>query len=306
MTALPPGWSRRDPVVICLGLSAYDHIWTLPGLPAGAGKTRATGFVSTGGGIAATASVAVARLGGLARFWGRGGEDSAGHAMLRELAIEGVDCSQFRLFKGAKSSVSGVLVDPVGERTIVNFRGDGLPADPSWLPTHTVAEAGAVLADPRWPEGAAHAFAAARAAGVTTVLDADVAEADVFDTLLPLTDHAIFSDQALAAYAGSAGLDRIAAMGCAVAAVTRGGDGMHWIEDGVAHHVPAFLVEVADTTGAGDVFHGAWAFAIAAGAPTRDAAGFAAAAAALKCTRPTGRAGIPSLSETLNLWRRDT
>lgn len=254
--------------------------------------------------MAATAAVAIAQLGGHVQFWGRAGEDAAGHAMRRELAIEGVDTAQFRLFAGARSSVSCVLVDPEGERTIVNFRGAGLPDSPDWLPLEQVAQTGAVLSDPRWVEGAAALFTAARKAGVPTVLDADVAEAEVFHTLLPLTDHAIFSEQALTAFSGARdGLARVAEFGCAISAVTRGGDGFEWIESGTRHHLPAFAVKVVDTNGAGDVFHGAWAMAIAAGAESRSAAGFASAAAALKCTRGGGRGGIPNFEQTLDLWR---
>lgn len=296
----PEGWSCRDPAVICLGLAAQDHIWTMPELPPAIGKHRASGFESSGGGMAATAAVAVAMLGGRARFWGRAGQDAAGHVMRRELALEGVDVSQFRLFEGGRSSVSGIMVDAEGERLIVNFRGS-LPADADWLPPDP-GDAGAVLADPRWPEGATRLFASARARGIPTVLDADVATPEVFEALLPLTDHAIFSEQALREYAGS-DLAAITRHGCKVAAVTRGGEGVDWLEDGQRHHCPAFHVDVVDTTGAGDVFHGAWAMAIAAGANTASAAGFASAAAALKCTRPGGRAGIPNFNDTTALWR---
>ncbi|HMQ41037.1 MAG TPA: PfkB family carbohydrate kinase [Paracoccus sp. (in: a-proteobacteria)] len=306
MTALPPGWTRKDPTVICLGLTAMDHIWSVEQLPDSAGKSRAAGFASGGGGMAATAAVAIARLGGRARFWGRAGQDAAGLAMQRELADEGVDIAGFRLFEGARSSVSGVLVDPAGERTIVNFRGANLPVDAGWLPLEQIEQAGAVLADPRWVEGAAALFSAARRARVPTVLDADVAERDIFEALLPLTDHAIFSEQALTAFAGKDGLARVAEFGCTIAAVTRGSDGIDWIESGALHHLPAFSVTVIDTNGAGDVFHGAWAMAIAAGADSAAAAGFASAAAALKCAHGNGRAGIPDFAQTLDLWRPKT
>lgn len=301
---LPEGWSSRDPVVICLGLTAQDHIWTMDALPGRAGKHRASGFDSTGGGMAATAAVAIAILGGQARFWGRAGQDAAGHAMRRELALEGVNVEQFRLFPGARSSVSGIMVDGVGERLIVNFRGGNLPVEPDWLPSDP-GNAGAVLADPRWPQGAIHLFTAARARGIPTVLDADVADAQIFQNLLPLTDHAIFSEQALEEFAGGR-LDAVANHGCKVAAVTRGDKGVEWLENGQRHHQPAFRVKVVDTTGAGDVFHGAWAMAIAAGVDAAQAAGFASAAAALKCTRPGGRAGIPNFNDTVALWRSTT
>lgn len=304
MTLLPPGWTRRDPHVICLGLAAMDHIWSVGRLPHEAGKTRAGDFGSGGGGMAATAAVAVARLGGQAQFWGRAGKDGAGLEIRQELASRGVDTAQFRLFQGARSSVSCVLVDPDGERTIVNFRGADLPDDPSWLPLDRVAGAGAVLADPRWVGGAGALFAAARKVGVPTVLDADVAEPAVFEALLPLTDHAIFSQQALANFTGDRdGLEKIAEYGCSVAAVTRGEAGIDWVEAHQLHHLPAFPVKVIDTNGAGDVFHGAWAMAIAAGADSLSAAGFASAAAALKCTSRAGRNGIPNFKQTLDLWR---
>ncbi|MFG5410292.1 carbohydrate kinase family protein [Piscinibacter sakaiensis] len=71
--------------------------------------------------------MAAARLGGQVRFWGRAGDDAAGHAMVDELRVLGVDVSGLRLFPGARSSVSGILVDARGERSIVNFRGADLP-----------------------------------------------------------------------------------------------------------------------------------------------------------------------------------
>ena len=77
-----------------------------------------------------------------------------------------------------------------------NFRGH-FPEQADWLPLGEVEAASAVLADPRWLTGAVALFNAARAKAVPTVLDADVADADVFETLLPLTDHAIFSEPAL-------------------------------------------------------------------------------------------------------------
>src|SRR5690606_535457 len=127
------------------------------------------------GGMAANAAVAAAKLGARTQFWGRGGQDAAGRAMREELGSHGVDVSQFRLFDEGRSSVPGILVDRQGERSIVNFRGSGLPPDAGWLPLDAVAEADAVIADPRWPEGAVALFTAARAGGVPTVLDGDVA-----------------------------------------------------------------------------------------------------------------------------------
>lgn len=298
---------NAPPTVICVGHSALDYIWQLDRLPDGAhSKVRARGFVTKGGGMAATAAVAVARLGGTALFWGRAGDDHEGFLLQDGLRQEGVDTTHFRLFDGARSSISGVFVDETGERHIANFRGAELPASPDWLPLDLIAGAGAVLSDPRWPEGTCTAFAAARNCGVPTVLDAEVAEAEAFERILPLTDHAVFSAPALAAFAGAdtaAALATVKAFGCAVPAVTKGEEGVFWLAtDGMAH-CPAFRVPVVDTNGAGDVFHGAYALAIAAGMQVAGAMAFASAAAALKCTKPDGRSGIPTLDQILEFQR---
>ncbi|MGA7805290.1 PfkB family carbohydrate kinase [Bradyrhizobium sp.] len=300
--------------VICLGLSALDQIWRVDGLFEGGGeKIRSFDYGTAGGGMAANAAVAVARLGGAVSFWGRGGDDAAGHDMRAALSNEGIDVGHFRLFGGGRSSVSGVIVDTSGERQIVNFRGR-FPAEADWLALDEVVGVSAVLADPRWPEGAIALFGKARSLGIPTILDADVAEASVFEQLLPLTDHAVFSEPALAGFAGEASdgaLATIARFHCRVAAVTRGERGVSWYEGGALRTRAAYPVEAVDTTGAGDVFHGAYALAIGGGLGgglgrglgVADAMSFAAATAALKCTRPGGRAGIPSLEDCLAFMR---
>ncbi|WP_298214573.1 sugar kinase [Acidovorax sp.] len=294
------------PRLICLGLSALDITWQVDALPSGSGKTRAHALREGGGGMAANAAVAAARLGAEVSFWGRAGDDSAGREMRAQLAAQGVNIAQFRLFEGARSSVSGIVVDAAGERMIVNFRGALLPPHAGWLPLEQLSQADAVLADPRWPEGALALFGAARARGLPTVLDGDVAEAPVFDTLLPLTDYAVFSEPGLAGYAGASStleerLRFALARGCQLAAVTLGERGLAWADASGIHHLPAFDVDVVDTTGAGDVFHGALAFALGARWPVRRAFQFSAAVAAIKCTRPGGREGVPTFATAMSL-----
>ena len=295
--------------VICLGLSALDQVWEVERLFAGGGqKIRAANFSTRGGGMAASASVCLARLGAQASFWGRGGADAAGEAMKKELARAGVDVSGFRLFESGRSSVSGVVIDGAGERQIVNFRG-AFPDDAGWLPLERVADAAAVLADPRWPAGAAALFAAARKLGRPTVLDADMADSDVFEELLPLTDHVIFSEPALAQFAGDAGpraLEKVAGFGCRVSAITRGERGVLWRERGCLQERRAFAVEVVDTNGAGDAFHGAYALAAGAALAPPACMTFASAVAAIKCARRGARDGLPTLGETIDFLRNHT
>jgi len=292
--------------VICLGLSALDQVWRVDRLLSGGSeKIRSFDYSTIGGGMAANAAVTAARLGAATSFWGRGGDDAAGHEMRTALAREGVDIRNFKLFAGGRSSVSGIIVDKTGERQIVNFRGS-FPLQADWLPLHEARGTSAVLADPRWMEGAVALFERARALGVPTILDADVADAEIFELLLPLTDHAVFSEPALTSFMGSANDDALAKLKRfrgQVAAVTRGRAGVSWYEGGHLNRRAAYAVDAVDTTGAGDVFHGAYAVAVGGGLGTADAVSFASAAAALKCKRASGRDGIPNFDDCLVFMR---
>lgn len=293
--------------VFCLGNSTLDRVWLVDELPATGGKFRAADYLELGGGMAANAAVTVARLGGQASYWGRAGDDTAGRTMREEMARYGVEVEQFRLFDGARSSISAILVAHDGERMIVNFRDAGMPADVGWLPLDALGKADAVHADVRWVEGAQAIYSTARALGIPTVLDGEIADEACFTRLLPLVDHAIFSEPGLRAFNGSVDTDsdvdlimalqRARDLGCRVAAVTRGPRGTFWLDDRGAHRQAAFPVKAIDTTGAGDVFHGAYALAIGEGADIGDAMRFASAVAALKCTRKGSRAGIPARAE---------
>jgi sulfofructose kinase len=294
--------------IICLGLSALDQIWRVNELfDGGSEKIKSVEYATIGGGMAANAAVTVSRLGGHSMFWGRAGADAAGLEMRRAFEADGVDVAQFRLFPEGASSVSGIVIDAAGERQIVNFRGR-FPETADWLRLEQVVTASAVLADPRWVSGAVALFGAARRTGIPTVLDADVADEEVFRELLPLSDHAVFSEPALAHFAGSVlddALAKVAKFGCRVAAVTRGGSGVTWRVDGTVRSAPACAVNAIDTIGAGDVFHGAYAFAVGAGLSLDDIIAFASAAAALKCTRRGARAGIPTLQDCLAFQRNN-
>lgn len=299
--------------IICLGHATMDRIWPVSQLPATGGKYRASDYLETGGGMAANAAVTVARLGGTVDYWGRAGDDAAGDAMKKEMRSYGVDVTHFRLYPGARSSTSAILVTEDGERAIINFRGADIPDDPAWLPLPLVRDAKAVLADFRWIEGACALFKAARAHGVTTVLDAESAADEVFAATLPLADHAVFSEPGLGAFAGAplesdadhaAALTKARMSGCRVVAVTRGGNGVIWIDETGIHHQASCKVNAVDTTGAGDAFHGAYVLAIGEGANVADAMRFASAVAALKCTRPGSRAGLPDREEVIAFLAR--
>ncbi len=286
--------------LICLGHAALDHVYLVERFPSGAVKMRAHRAVEAGGGMAASASVAAARLGGAVAFWGRVGDDSAGATIRAELRREGVEVSGLLECAGGVSSSSAILVDAAGDRIIVNHRGEGLAEAPDFLPLERVRQARAVLVDVRWPQGSVALMARARADGVATVVDLDVGNAEHAGDLLPLADHAVFSQPGLAEFSPDLpvedGLRRARAMGAGIVGVTLGEHGYRWLDhDGVLRIQTGFAVEVVDTTGAGDAFHGAYALGVARGMSDSACARLASAAAALKCTHPGARAGLPRM-----------
>jgi len=282
--------------VVCVGLAVLDVVFEVATLPSGPGKNFARGLRHVGGGPAANGAVTVARLGGAAAFVGAVGDDLTGTRIAEDLTAEGIDTSHLEVVAGSTSPTSAVMVDAVGERMIVNHLDASLHAGAT-ADASAFAGADAVLADLRWPAGARVGLEAAARAGVPGVLDYDLTTPIDDAPLLAAASHIAFAAPALEARSGSSdpadGLTRMAERTDAWVAVTVGADGLYWLDDGTVRHLPAFDVEVVDTLGAGDVFHGALALTLANGRPPADALYEASAAAALKCTQPGGRAGIP-------------
>lgn len=287
--------------IACVGITVLDRIWYLADLPKEGGKYVANNYTEVGGGPAATAAVAAAKLGADVDFIGRVGDDDTGSRLLAELESLGVNTRFTRIFKGARSSQSAVLVDASGERIIANYPSPDLAEEADWLQDIDFSQWDVVLADVRWHDGAKQALTLARQQGVTTVLDADITPQDIAE-LVALSDHAAFSAPGLQrmtqiAEAESA-LKKAQTLTNGHVYVTQGKDGCYWLEKGALSYLPAFQIDVVDTTGAGDVFHGALAVGLAQNQPAQEAVRFASAVAALKCTRPGGRAGIPDCDQT--------
>lgn len=286
------------PYVQCLGAATLDTVLRVPAIPPH-GKVLADACAVFGAGMASAAAASVARLGGRTGIWARIGDDEAGVRWRADLAAEGVDVSAVRVVPGRRTAVSTIIVDAAGERLIVPFYDPELSRAPDWLPLSTLAGAGAVLVDTRWPEGAAAALDAARAAGVPAILDADVADPAVLADLAARADHVVCSEPGLALLQPDGGIESLAARlpQARVVCVTLGAAGVDWIADGTPGHLAAFKVDAVDTLSAGDVFHGAYALAIAERRSVAKAMRFAAAAAAIKVTRFGGRLGAPTRDE---------
>lgn len=287
--------------IACVGITVMDRIYYVEGLPTEGGKYVAKRYTEVGGGPAATAAVAAAKLGAQVDFIGRVGDDDTGNSLLAEQESLGVNTRYTRRYTQAMSSQSTIMVDAKGERIIVNYPSPDLLPDADWLNDIDFSQWDVVLADVRWHDGAKQAFTLARQAGVMTVLDGDITPQDISE-LVALSDHAAFSEPGLARLTGMSeaidALKKAQMLTNGHVYVTRGSEGCNWLEKAAVRHQPGFTVEVVDTTGAGDVFHGALAFGLASGYAIEEAVRFASGVAALKCTRPGGRAGIPDCEQT--------
>ncbi|MFM7025673.1 MAG: PfkB family carbohydrate kinase [Limnohabitans sp.] len=288
--------------LLCVGHVALDLIFSVSEFPDHPTKTPAHRYHRGVGGMSGNAAVALARLGASVAFCGPVGDDETADVFEQVLRREGVDLAGLRRVAGASSSVSSIIVDRHGERMIFNAKGSALdtpgPFDPSVLDG-----ADFVLVDPRCPAWAEAALLQARQRGIPSMLDGEVSPRPDLQRLVPLADWRVFSERGLLAWADGEPetlMRHLAAQDRSRHVVrTLGARGVQWCDaKGQVGHLPAVDAgPVVDTLGAGDVFHAALALALAESQDEGAALRFAAAAAAIKCSRPDGIAGAPTRSE---------
>lgn len=290
--------SKPQPRILCAGIAVEDILMRVEHFPAPGTKVSASDYVTVGGGCAANAAVAIARLGGRAAFAGPLGatDDPASTEIVRNLTQEGVDCSHVVRVDNTTASVSLILIDASGEKTIATRRGNNLG---NVLPRDAEAALDGIdllLIDNRFPEFVTVLARAARARDLPVVIDADK-ETMEDDPLLPLGTHVIFSTECLRGTTGlddmQMGLRRMRQRLSAFLCVTDGPNGAFWFDGEELKQQPSFPVHAIDTLGAGDTFHGAFALGFAEGQNMPTALRFAAAAAGLKCEHFGGAAGAP-------------
>ena len=291
--------------VLCVGHACYDLIFAVDHQPAPDEKARASAFTSCGGGTAANAAVTAAALGARTAFAGYLGDDIYGEQHLAEFHAGGVDTRL--VVRGADATpISAIFVKPDGARSIVNYKGDTNRLTGDDLPFATVSPK-VVLFDGHQPALALAVAAWARRRGIVTILDADTINEGNLD-LVRRCDIVAASEHFSLAFTGAAtpaaGMAALADLAPAVI-VTLGERGLIWQRDGETGALPAFAVEVVDTTGAGDTFHGALAAGMARGMAWLDLLRFASAAGALCCSKQGARLGIPTAAEVAALLTHD-
>ena len=290
--------------VLGLGCTAVDDLLFVAAYPQEDSKSAVLRRERCCGGLTATALVAAARLGVKAAYAGCLGDDPDSQFVLDTFTREGVDTRHTVRRGDARPVRSAIVVRaPGGTRTVLYDVTGALDADPR-RPARSVIESAGVLLVDRWGlPGMIRAARIARRAGIPVVADLETFQLPRFAELLALADHLIVSANFARRYTGASspasGVQRLWNPRRAVVVVTCGTDGC-WAMDSSRRrpwHVPAFRVRPVDTTGCGDVFHGAYAATLARGRSFEERLRVASAAAALKATQPGGQAGCPTARE---------
>jgi sulfofructose kinase len=297
--------AQDPPRVAGLGIATLDYLFVSPRAFPG-GQTHLRTYAIEGGGLVGTALVAAARLGARTEIRTWIGKDAAGEAVVAGLRAEGVDTARVAVVPGEPTSVAFIHVEEsTGERTIYFA---GCP-QPSPAQQAELAEGplycDAVVVDAVWPEASATFARRARAAGIPVVGD-----------FSPEGDHRPLASLMTALIVPRAGAEHLAPgaswedrlrlladTGAEFVAITAGAEGCYFFDDGKLCHQPAFTAPIVDTTGAGDVFHGAFAYARARRWPVARGMEFASAVAALSCRALGGRKAIPSYPEAAEFLR---
>jgi len=297
--------------VIGVGVCAYDLVIEVPRCPGPDEKMRAERISQQGGGLVGTALVAVARLGGRCAYLGALGDDTFGSFLVRDFEREGVDTRFIRRPEGKSASVAVILTDgSAGTRMIVWTDEEAPRLAAGDISKDVIARARVVHVDDYTPEPTLEAARLARMLGVTVTMDLEHDDERTGE-FLALGDWVIVPEHLTASRYGTSGAeegaralyDEMAQHGGRGAVVTAGRRGSFAVTADEALAQPAYRAPVVDTTGCGDVYHGAFALGLARGWDLRRILRTASATAALKCRKSGGRAGIPALAEVEEFLR---
>lgn len=285
--------------IIGLGAVTIDDLIYVEAYPPPDAKVPVLRTQRQCGGLTGTALVAASRLGARCAYAGVLGTDSLSRYLSERMEAEGVDMSAVIRRSGVYPIHATIVVDETRHtRNVFVDLSGGSGADPAGPPSEVLLATKVLFVDHIGVPGMLRAAAICRAAGIPIVADFERSPGADFAKLLDLVDHLILSQTFAEKLTGIAAPDEAAkelwTANRETVVVTCGSKGCWYLADGKMCHQPAFEVETVDTTGCGDVFHGAYATGLAEEMSLPERVQFASAAAALKATKPGGQLGIPT------------
>jgi sugar/nucleoside kinase (ribokinase family) len=294
--------------IVGVGLATLDVLLRLKDMPTWEHGARLSGFRFDGGGLVGTAMVAAAKLGARVGFVGTAGTDEAADLKLRSMVDCGVDLSHLMRREGPEDQVVVVHVHAdTGERMFSGMdTWSRQQLRPEELDRSYITSAEYLHLDGFHHQAAMQAAKWMKEAGKTVVMDGSQTDGPVHEPLrklVPYVDVLITGSGFAKGLTGKSDIweagEAILKMGPRIFVETVGENGSYTVTAQERFHTPAFKVKVVDTTGAGDVFHGAYIVGLLHGWNARSVALFSTAVSAIKCTRLGGRAGIPGYDQVI-------
>ena len=292
-----------------MGQNATDTLILLSHFPAYAGKVAFERELLSPGGQVASALVTCAKLGLSVKYIGTVGDDERGRIQLESLRQTGINLDDVEVRQNCPNQTAYILIDQAtGERTVLWQRNDCLRLDPESMTAEKITSARLLHIDAHDTATVARAAQIAREHRIPVTVDVDTIYHG-FDQVLPHVDYLVASSEFPVQWTNERDPFRALEMiqeefHIPVAAMTLGALGALARVDGCFIYSPAFVVNCADTTGAGDVFHGAFCYAVLQKMPMREALEFSNAMAALNCTALGARGGISTIEQARALMQR--
>ncbi len=289
--------------ILGLGCCTVDELLYVEAFPAPDAKVRVLERVRGCGGLTASALVAAARLGARCAYGAQLGHDEDSRFVAQTLQREGVDLSHAVWNERAQPIRSTIIVDTTHHTRNIFWEKNGVVGAHDELPDAQIIRGCRVLfIDHYGTAGSIRAAQIARENGIAVVADLERDNVPRFAELLQLVDHLVVSQRfALHLTRATNARDavRVLVGGRAAAVVTCGEDGCWFASrhDETPRHFAAFEIDTLDSTGCGDIFHGAYACELARGESLANRVRFASAAAALKATRRGVQSGAPTRTE---------
>ncbi|GBD95921.1 5-dehydro-2-deoxygluconokinase [bacterium BMS3Abin06] len=291
-----------------LGQCSLDNLFIVDSFPVPDTKKEVIEWTIAGGGPAATALAALSRLGMDCSFYGITGDDEAGRKITDSLRLENIDISGLLKRHLSDSQVAFIAIEKKsGKRTIFWKRPSAEPLKLDELPDDFLDGTDFLLVDGLMAEASIYAAEKARAENIPVMLDAGRVRKGMIE-LAHLCDYVVGSEEFARELMNNGNsfepektIMRMKSFGAKAVTITLGDKGSITASGNEVFQTPAFKVDVVDTTGAGDVFHGGYIYGLLQKWDIKNVVRFASAFAALKCKKLGGRAGIPTLEEVENL-----
>jgi len=289
-----------------LGICSVDFLGLVKKYPAPGEKVPLQAFARQGGGLTGTALVAAARLGAKTAYIGKLGDDEYSRFVLEEFRRDGVNVDHVIFEEGAQPPVAFIHVEQnSGERRIARYWKE-FELKPEELDDEVIRNSRILFLEHHFVEAGISAARLIKQAGGFVVVDVERNVAG-FDQILHVADYIIVSQNFATQQTGRADPKQSAhwlqQKYGGIIVVTAGENGAFCRAPENFFHQPAFQVDVVDTTGAGDVFHGAFMVGLIENWPLTKTLEFAAAVAAMKCRGLGGRAMIPRREEAMEFLR---